>query len=165
MNIKCSIRSFCHRLIQYLNILLFASGVVMSMVAITLSLLVISKRLYLLEDRAMWSLVMLVALGVAIINIFLELVVLILSRVTKFEGVWHPSEGLRRYVKIEVYTVLVLMGITMFSFDYYTGGCDFSTFQGDHWWVVATKMPWRISMCTSVLRAIQLITWDRGSKR
>ncbi len=165
MNIKYCIRLFCHRLIQYLNILLFASGVVMSMAAITLSLLVISKRLYLVEDRAMWSLVMLVALGVAIINIFLELVVLILSRVTKFEGAWHPSEGSRRYVKIEACTVLVLMGITMFSFDYYTGGCDFSTFQGDPWWVAATKMPWRISMCTSVLRAIQLITWDRGSKR
>ena len=135
----------------------------MAIVSIMFSLLIISKQLYLSKNRAVWSLVMVGAFAFSTINVVVAFVNLFLTRVTKFEGfvpIKKNPKGLQLYIKIEARIVCVLMAICLLSFRLYAHGADFSTFQGDHWWIETTSLSALLCWLSGLLRTIQLITWD-----
>lgn len=157
------LKTICGLAIKWLNNILIVSGVVVAMASAIFSLLSISKTLYYVLNCSAWHLAMLIAFGIAMLNLFLACVVLMLSRTTNltdFSSIKYRHVGLQKYIKIEFRVVAILMGITLLAFRFHAKGADFVTFQGDPWWVVSTRMSWRISACASFLRPIQLITWD-----
>lgn len=162
MEFKLYTKLLCHRLIKILNTVLTLSGGVTAMTAVTLSLLAISKQLYLVRDQAAWASIMLVVLVLSVANIAIAIIVLFLTRITKFEGLlqtMQKAKGLQLYVKVEAYTVSALMTIGLLSFPFYTQGASFATFPGDPWWVKAISLSTLISWLTGLLRMLQLITW------
>ncbi len=153
----------CRMAIRRLNSILIVSGTAMAVAAVLFSVLSISKALYGVSNRSAWYLAMLTVFGIAMVNLFLACVVFILSRATKltdFSSIKYQHMALQKYIRIEFRVVAILMGIALLAFQFHAKGADFVTFQGDPWWVISTRMSWRISGCASVLRPIQLITWD-----
>ena len=108
---------------------------------------------------------MLVVFVFSVANVVMAIIMLLLARITKFEGftqIRQNPKGLQLYVKIEAYIVGALMAISLLSFGLHTQGADFATFRGDRWWVEATSGSALIAWLAGLLRVLQRITWDCG---
>lgn len=158
----------CHRIIQFLNAVLIVSGQVMAVLSAGLSLLAISKQLFLVQNQAAWSVAVVIAFGVAVLNVILTIILLILSRVTKysFPRIKQHKKGVYLYVRVEMLAIAALMLLANAAFRLYTGGHGITTWTGDHWWVVAIQATWWISGFAILTIALQLLTWgidkDKG---
>lgn len=163
---KGHIRRISHGFIQCLNAVLIVSVQAMAVVSIGLSLLAISKQLYLVQNQAMWSMAVVIAFGISVLNVILTIFMLILARVTKysFPRIRKHKEGVYLYMRVEMLAIVALMLLANAAFRLYTGGHGITTWSGDHWWVVAIQTTWWTSGFAVLAIASQLLTWgvDKG---
>lgn len=158
----------CHRIIQCLNAVLIVSGQVMALVAMGLSLLAISKQLYLVQNQTVWSKAVVIASGVSLLNVILTIFMLILSRATKYSffRIKQHRNVVYLCMRVETLVIAALALLANGFFRFYTGGHGMLSWQGDHWWVGAIGATWLISWFAVLTIALQLLTWridkDRG---
>lgn len=160
MRDKVLVRRAFRQFIQYLNIGLFVCGQVVAVVAAGFSLLIITKQLFLVKNQAAWGMAMWIALGVAVCNVLLSIPVFLCA--VKMECYIPKIKKIGSYLIAEYITMLILMLLTTLFFFIHTGGEGFTTWQGDYWWVIATKTSWVISWCAHLTTIFQ-IPWCAGT--
>lgn len=165
-NLKFRFRRFFHPLIQCVNAVVAVSGQVMVAVSVALCLLAVFKQLYLIQHRSACLKFFLVIYGIGILDVVLMLLVLILSRATKysFPKIKQHEKKVHLYLQTELKMVVALMLLTAITFKLYTGGHDDQTWPGDHWWIVALQATWWISGLAGWTIALQLLTWRCGTE-
>lgn len=102
---------------------MIVSGQVTALVAVGLSLLAISKQLFFVQNQTVWSKAVVIAFGVSVLNVILTIILLILSRVTKysFPRIKQHKKGVYLYVRVEMLAIAALMLLANAAFRLYTG--------------------------------------------
>lgn len=148
------VRQIFRWVIQYLNILLLICGrtaVVMSMES---EFMLISKRLYAVEDKAAWQLILRVTLGFSASVLLLSIPVYLLARRMKCK-IPRIMKGIRFYLTAELWTLFIVPVVSAAITSTYV-------LRTDPWRLYTTAKVADITGCTSILCFVQFLLWVVG---